>query len=75
MAGKKFRKRGVDVDSEWDALDVVALPDVEDARGTRPSYSTQHIKEVVAGASFRREPILLEHERQRSGVPIGAGCR
>ncbi len=67
MAGKKFRKRGVDIDSEWDALDayqrfkmldavgsqilpvLVALPDVEVAPGTRPSYSTQQIKDAVAG--------------------------
>jgi hypothetical protein len=67
MASKKFRKRGVDIDSEWDALDarqrfklldavgsqilpvLVALPDIEVAPGTRPSYSTQQIKEVVAG--------------------------
>lgn len=67
MASKKFRKRGVDIDSEWDALDarqrfkmldavgsqvlpvLVALPEVEVAPGTRPSYSTQQIKEVVSG--------------------------
>ncbi len=67
MAGKKLRKRGVDVDAEWDALDahqrfkmldaigsqvlpvLVALPDVDVAPGTRPSYSTQQIKQVVAG--------------------------
>lgn len=67
MASKKFRKRGVDIDSEWDALDarqrfkmldavgsqvlpvLAALPEVEVAPGTRPSYSTQQIKEVVSG--------------------------
>lgn len=67
MAGRKLRKRGVDVDAEWDALNahqrfkmldaigsqvlpvLVALPDVDVAPGTRPSYSTQQIKQVVAG--------------------------
>jgi hypothetical protein len=67
MASKKLRKRGRDVDAEWDALDarqrfkmldavggqilpvLVALPDVEVAPGTRPSYTTQQIKNVVAG--------------------------
>ncbi len=67
LAGKKLRKRGVDVDAEWDALNahqrfkmldaigsqvlpvLVALPDVDVAPGTRPSYSTQQIKQVVAG--------------------------
>ncbi len=67
MTGKKLRRRGADVDAEWDALDahqrfkmldavgsqvlpvLVALPDVDVAPGTRPSYSTQQIKQVVAG--------------------------
>lgn len=67
MAGKRFRRRGVDIDSEWDTLNahqrfkmldavgsqvlpvLVALPEVEVAPGTRPSYSTQQIKEVVSG--------------------------
>lgn len=67
LAAKKLRRRGRDVDAEWDALDrfqrfklldsvgdqvlpvLVALPDVEVAPGTRPSYSTQQVQEVVAG--------------------------
>jgi hypothetical protein len=67
MAGKKFRKRGVDIDTAWDAMDphqrfklldtvgsqilpvLVALPDVEVAPGSRPSYSTKQVQEVVAG--------------------------
>lgn len=64
---KQVRKRGVDIDTAWEAmgryerfqlLDVlggqilpvlVALPDVEVAPGTRPSYSTKQVSEVVAG--------------------------
>jgi len=67
MAGKKSRKRGVDIDTAWNAMDrheryklldaigsqilpvLVALPDVEVAPGTRPSYPTQQVREVVAG--------------------------
>ena len=67
MAGKKLRKRGADVDAEWDAMDryqrfklldavgsqvlpvLVALPDVEVAPGTRPTYSNQQVQEVVGG--------------------------
>jgi hypothetical protein len=67
MAGKKLRRRGVDIDTAWDAMDphqrfklldavgsqilpvLVALPDVEVAPGTRPTYSTKQINEVVAG--------------------------
>ncbi len=66
MAGKKFRKRGVDVDTAWDTMHphqrfklldavgsqilpvLVALPDVEVAAGSRPSYSTKQVHEVVA---------------------------
>jgi hypothetical protein len=67
MAGKKSRKRGMDIDTAWNAMDrheryklldaigsqilpvLVALPDVEVAPGTRPSYPTQQVREVVAG--------------------------
>lgn len=67
MAGKKYRKRGVDIDTAWDTMDryqrfklldavgsqilpvLVALPDVEVAPGTRPSYSNQQVQETVAG--------------------------
>jgi hypothetical protein len=67
LASKKPRKRGVDVDAEWDSMDrlqrfklldavgsqvlpvLVALPDVEVAPGTRPSYSNQQVQEVVRG--------------------------
>lgn len=67
MASKKFRKRGVDVDTAWDTMAphqryklldtvgsqilpvLVALPDVEVAPGTRPSYSTKQVQQVVAG--------------------------
>lgn len=66
MASKKFRKRGADVDTAWDAMDryqrfklldavgsqvlpvLVALPDVDVAPGTRPSYSTRQVQEVVS---------------------------
>lgn len=66
MAAKKFRKRGMDVDTAWDAMDryqrfklldavgsqvlpvLVALPDVDVAPGTRPSYSTQQVQDVVS---------------------------
>ena len=66
-AGKRLRKRGVDVDAEWDAMDryqrfklldavgsqvlpvLVALPDVDIAAGTRPSYSNQQVQEIVGG--------------------------
>jgi hypothetical protein len=66
MAAKKFRRRGVDVDTAWDAMDryqrfklldsvgsqilpvLVALPDVEVAPGSRPSYSTRQVQAVVA---------------------------
>ena len=66
MAGKRPRKRGVDVDTAWDAMDryerfklldavgsqvlpvLVALPDVDVAPGTRPSYSTQQVQDVVS---------------------------
>ncbi len=36
---------------------LVALPDVEVAPGTRPSYSTEQVRETVAG--------LVEHESGR----------
>jgi hypothetical protein len=67
MASKKYRKRGVDIDTAWDSMDryqrfmlldavgsqilpvLVALPDVEVAPGTRPSYSAQQVEETVAG--------------------------
>ncbi len=67
MTRKKYRKRGVDIDSAWDSMDryqrfmlldavgsqilpvLVALPDVEVAPGTRPSYSTKQVEETVAG--------------------------
>jgi len=67
MAGKKSRKRGMDIDTAWNAMDrheryklldaigsqilpvLVALPDVEVAPGTRPSYPTQQVREVVGG--------------------------
>jgi len=67
MARKKYRKRGVDIDTAWDSMDryqrfmlldavgsqilpvLVALPDVEVAPGTRPSYSTKQVEETVAG--------------------------
>ncbi len=67
LASKKLRKRGVDVDAEWDTMDrlqrfklldavgsqvlpvLVALPDVEVAPGTRPSFSNQQVHEVVRG--------------------------
>ena len=67
MAGKKYRKRGADVDTAWETMDrhqrftlldavgsqilpvLVALPDVEVASGTRPSYSTKQVQETVAG--------------------------
>lgn len=67
MAGKKYRKRGADIDTAWATMDryqrfklldtvgdqilpvLVALPDVEVAPGTRPSYSTQQVQETVAG--------------------------
>ena len=63
---KEVRKRGVDVDTAWEALGrierfqmldalggqilpvLVALPDVDVAPGTRPSYSTKQVSEVVA---------------------------
>lgn len=66
MAAKKFRKRGVDVDTAWDTMDryqrfklldavgsqilpvLAALPDVEVAPGSRPSYSTKQVQAVVA---------------------------
>lgn len=66
-AQKRFRKRGVDVDTAWQTmnsyerfqlLDTVgsqilpalsALPDVEVAPGTRPTYSARQIEETVAG--------------------------
>ena len=68
---KEVRKRGVDIDSAWEAtgryerfqmLDAFgdhilpvlgAVPDVDVAPGTRPSYSTQKVSEVVAGAGRR----------------------
>jgi hypothetical protein len=67
MAAKKFRKRGVDIDTAWDTMDryqrfklldavgsqilpvLAALPDVEVAPGTRPSYTARQIQEIVAG--------------------------
>jgi len=67
LAGKKLRKRGVDVDTAWDTMDryqrfklldaigsqvlpvLVALPDVEVQPGSRPSYSTRQVQEVVDG--------------------------
>jgi len=68
MAGKKgFRRRDVDIDTAWAAMDrqqrfqlldavgdqvlpvLAALPDVEVAPGTRPTYPTRQIQEVVAG--------------------------
>ena len=68
LAGKKrIRKRGGDIDSEWNTMDryqrfklldavgsqivpvLQALPDVEVAPGTRPTYSARQIQEVVAG--------------------------
>ncbi|HEU4797821.1 MAG TPA: hypothetical protein VFT63_02780 [bacterium] len=67
MAGKKYRKRGEDIDARWETMDrhqrfvlldavgsqilpvLVALPDVEVAPGTRPSYSPQQVQETVAG--------------------------
>lgn len=67
MAAKKFRKRGMDVDTTWETMDryqrfklldsvgsqvlpvLVALPDVEVAPGSRPSYSTRQVQAVVAG--------------------------
>jgi hypothetical protein len=66
MAGKKFRRRGVDVETAWATMDryqrfklldtvgsqilpvLVALPDIEVEPGSRPSYSTKQIQEVVA---------------------------
>ena len=66
-AEKGFRKRGVDIDTAWNALDrhqrfklletvgdqvlpvLVALPDVEVAPGTRPTYSNQQVEGIVAG--------------------------
>jgi hypothetical protein len=66
-AKKKFRKRGVDIDTAWDTMDryqkfklldavgsqilpvLAALPDVEVAPGTRPTYSAQQVEEIVAG--------------------------
>jgi hypothetical protein len=66
MTDKKFRKRGVDIDTAWDTMDphqrfklldtvgsqilpvLVALPDIEVAPGSRPSYSTKQLQEVVA---------------------------
>lgn len=66
MASKKYRKRGLDIDTAWETMDrhqrfqlldavgsqilpvLVALPDVEVAPGTRPSYSTQQVQETVA---------------------------
>ena len=64
---KEVRKRGVDIDTAWEAMGryerfqmldalggqilpvLVALPDVDVAPGTRPSYSTKQVSEVVAG--------------------------
>jgi hypothetical protein len=66
-ARKKFRKRGVDIDTAWDTMDryqkfklldavgsqilpvLAALPDVEVAPGTRPTYSALQVEEIVAG--------------------------
>lgn len=66
-ADKRFRRRGEDVESAWNAMDrherfklldtvgsqvlpvLVALPDVEVAPGTRPSYSNRQVEEIVAG--------------------------
>jgi hypothetical protein len=68
MAAKqKLRRRDVDLDTAWDAMDryerfqlldavgnevlpvLAALPDVEVAPGTRPTYPTHEVQEVVAG--------------------------
>lgn len=67
MASRKFRKRGVDIDTAWETMDphqryklldavgsqilpvLVALPDVEVAPGSRPSYSTKQVQQAVAG--------------------------
>lgn len=67
LASKKLRKRGVDIDTQWDTMDryqryklldavgsqvlpvLVALPDIEVAPGTRPSYSSQQVQDVVRG--------------------------
>ena len=67
LATKKFRKRGVDVDTAWDTMDryqrfqlldtvgsqilpvLMALPDIEVAPGTRPSYSAKQVQETVDG--------------------------
>lgn len=67
MARRKYRRRGVDIDTAWDSMDryqrfmmldavgsqilpvLVALPDVEVAPGTRPSYSAKQVEETVAG--------------------------
>jgi hypothetical protein len=64
---KDVRKRGVDIDTAWEAMGryerfqmldslggqilpvLVALPDVEVAPGSRPSYSTKQVSEIVAG--------------------------
>ncbi len=65
LASKKLRKRGVDVDVEWESMDraqrfklldavgsqvlpvLMALPDVEVAPDSRPSYSNEQVQEVV----------------------------
>ena len=72
---KDVRKRGVDIDTAWEAMGryerfqlldllgdqilpvLVALPDVDVAPGTRPSYSTKQVGQVVAG--------LVEDEQSR----------
>ena len=63
---KDVRKRGLDIDTAWEAMSryerfqmldalgdqilpvLVALPDIDVAPGTRPSYSTKQVSEVVA---------------------------
>lgn len=67
LAGRRLRKRGVDVETAWAEMDryqryqlveavgsqvlpvLAALPDVEVAPGTRPTYSDRDVEEVVAG--------------------------
>jgi hypothetical protein len=68
MAGKKkLRRRDVEIDTAWEAMDrhqrfqlldavgsqvlpvLQALPDLEVGPGTRPTYSTHEVQEVVAG--------------------------
>ena len=82
-ARKDVRRRGVDVDSAWEAMGryerfqlldalgsqilpvLTGLPDVDVAPGTRPSYPTKQVTEVVArlvepGLSRLRRAVVVK---------------